>query len=69
MAAFLNRALSLPATSDDSFIDDDGSMFEGDINRLASFEITQGCGPDTFCPDAEVTRGQLAAFLRRALGW
>jgi hypothetical protein len=68
MAAFLNRALSLPATTTDFFVDDDGSIFEDDINRLAAFDITEGCGPDSFCPDSEVTRGQMAAFIRRALG-
>ena len=38
------------------------------IEALASSGITSGCGPTTFCPDAPVTRGQLAVFLSRALG-
>jgi len=72
MAAFLNRAFNLPATSIDFFTDDDGSVFEGDINRLAAAGITKGCNPpanDRFCPDGKVTRGQMAAFLVRAYGY
>jgi glucose/arabinose dehydrogenase len=72
MAAFLTRALDLPATSKDYFTDDGGSVFETDINRLAAAGITRGCNPptnDRFCPDGEVTRGQMAAFLVRAFGY
>ncbi len=67
MAAFLDRAFHLPSTATDFFTDDDGTTFEGNINRLAASGITKGCGPTTFCPTAEVTRGQMAAFLHRAL--
>ncbi len=69
MAAFLVRALSLPAADRDWFVDDAGSIFEDDINRLAAAGITKGCNPpanDRFCPDQEVTRAQMAAFLVRA---
>ena len=71
MAAFLNRALDLPATSVDFFEDDDGSIFEDDINRLAAAGITKGCNPpdnDRFCETSQVTRGQMAAFIVRAFG-
>jgi len=72
MAAFLARALDLPAAGDDiEFVDDDGSIFEDDIERLAAAGITRGCNPptnDRFCPNDPVTRGQMAAFLHRALG-
>lgn len=73
MAAFLVRALGL--TDDgggDLFIDDDDSIFERDIDRMATAGITKGCNPpvnDRFCPDSKVTRGQMAAFLVRALGY
>ena len=73
MAAFLVRALGY---SDDGggnvFDDDDASVFEGDIDRLATAGVTLGCNPPTnsrFCPDDHVTRGQMAAFLVRALGY
>src|SRR5690606_10420923 len=69
MAAFLVRALGLPAAAN-RFVDDDGSVFEGDIGALAAAGITRGCNPpanDEFCPDQPVSRGQMAAFLVRAL--
>jgi hypothetical protein len=68
MAAFLSRALALPQTGDDSFRDDDRSPYEGDIERLAAAGITTGCTPDRFCPTNLITRAQMAAFLRRAIG-
>ena len=70
MAAFLVRALGLTETDGTDFVDDDGSIFEGDIERLAAAGITRGCNPpdnDRFCPDDPITRGQMAAFLFRAL--
>jgi len=69
MAAFLDRALDLDATSQDFFTDDEASMFEASINRLAAANITKGCTATTFCPDATITREQMAAFLDRALDW
>ena len=72
MAAFLTRALNLTARLVDPFVDDDDSIFEADIERLAAVGITKGCNPpdnDRFCPDQAVTRGQMAAFLVRALGY
>ncbi|HVR77966.1 MAG TPA: hypothetical protein VMS99_06185 [Acidimicrobiia bacterium] len=71
MAAFLRRALGLPGVSIDYFHDDDFSTFEGDINAIADEGITRGCNPpanDRYCPTRDVTRGEMAAFLRRALG-
>jgi|GEM_PF-2102661 len=53
-----------------TFHDDDGDVFEGDIEKLAASGITRGCNPptnDRFCPGDPVTRGQMAAFLNRAL--
>ena len=72
MAAFLVRALGY---SDDGggdlFVDDDESLFESDIDRFATAGVTRGCNPpvnNRFCPGSNVTRGQMAAFLHRALG-
>ena len=70
MAAFLARALPLTSTSRDWFVDDEDSTFERAIDRLRAAGITSGCNPpdnDRFCPDALLTRGQMAAFLTRAL--
>jgi hypothetical protein len=69
MAAFLTRALSLPEATQDYFTDDENSVFEDEINRLAQSGITSGCTPTTFCPGNRVTRAQMAAFLVRAFGY
>jgi hypothetical protein len=72
MAAFLVRALDyVDDGGGDLFVDDDDSIFEADIDRLATAGVTKGCNPplnDRFCPTRNVTRGQMAAFLHRALG-
>jgi hypothetical protein len=69
MATFLTRALDLPAAAG-SFTDTAGSVHEANIGALAAAGITLGCNPptnDMFCPDAAVTRAQMATFLTRAL--
>jgi S-layer family protein len=38
------------------------------VEALAAAGITGGCGAGTYCPDAAVTRGQMAVFLSVALG-
>jgi hypothetical protein len=72
MAAFLVRALHYSDDGGgDRFSDDDTSVFEADIDRLATARVTYGCDPPDntmFCPDDAVTRAQMAAFLHRAIG-
>lgn len=69
MAAFLRRALGLPTSTCTRFTDvPKGHVFNGDVCAIHAKGITAGCGPNTFCPDEPVTRGQMAAFLTRALG-
>jgi hypothetical protein len=71
MAAFLDRAFVLANATVDPFVDNDGSVFEEAITRLAAAGITRGCNPpdnDRFCPNDPVTRGQMAAFLHRSDG-
>jgi hypothetical protein len=65
MASFLARALDLPAADRDYFAGDDGSVHEDNINRIAAAGITRGCGPDSYCPAANVDRDQMASFLDR----
>lgn len=68
MAAFLVRSLELSDEGGkDWFSDDNGSVFEADINKLGAAGITKGCNADgtEFCPDDPVTRGEMAAFLVR----
>ena len=68
MAAFLVRSFGFPASDVDHFVDDDASIFEDDIDALAEAGVTTGCAVDRFCPNLPISRGQMAAFLVRALG-
>lgn len=72
LAAFLVRAMGYSdGGNGDLFRDDNDSVFEDPINKLAIAGVTSGCNPpdnDEFCPARPVTRGQMAAFLHRALG-
>ena len=52
------------------FTDTVGSLFQSEVDWLAAVGVTLGCNPPDntlFCPDDPVTRGQMAAFLHRAL--
>lgn len=39
--------------------------FHGDIDALVDSGITAGCGSGNYCPKANVTREQMAAFMNR----
>ena len=70
MAAMLSRALTLPVADIDFFVDDEGSVFENAINKIAAAGITQGCNPPAntrYCPTNRVTRGEMAAFIKRSV--
>ncbi|HEY7469067.1 MAG TPA: S8 family peptidase [Acidimicrobiia bacterium] len=70
MAAMLSRALSLPVSGSDFFTDDETSVFEGAINRIAQAGITVGCNPPSntrYCPNGSVSRGEMAAFIKRSV--
>ena len=66
MAAFLARALDLPAATKDYFNDDNSFSLEPEINAAAAAGLTGGCGDNRYCPSAAVTREQMAAFILRA---
>ncbi len=71
MASMVAWAFHLPATSESYFTDIDGSVHASNINKMAAAGITKGCNPpanDNFCPNAPVTREQMATFLTRAMG-
>jgi hypothetical protein len=38
------------------------------IEALAGSGITAGCGANNYCPDAPITRAQMAVYLSKALG-
>lgn len=70
MAAMLVRAFDFPDSSTNHFEDDEGHVFEDEIDILAGAEVTYGCNPpqnDRFCPDEPITRAEMASFLTRAL--
>ena len=53
---------------DAPFEDTGSSKFERSIAWLHAEGITAGCSSQRFCPDGRVTRGQMAAFVARAMG-
>ncbi len=65
LLVMLARYLDPPPTDRDFFVDDDGHWAEPILNRLAAAKVIAGCAPGLACPDEPVTRGQMAAFLRR----
>lgn len=42
--------------------------FHADIDWLADAGVTKGCGGSNYCPKENVTREQMAAFMRRLSG-
>jgi hypothetical protein len=65
MAVFIETALRNPTNPYAGLFGDVSAdhPFCGFIERLASDGITGGCGGGNFCPDAPVTRAQMAVFL------
>jgi hypothetical protein len=57
---------TLTATRD-YFDDDDGTIHESNINKIAEAGITQGTAPRTYSPSLPVRRGQIGSFLARVL--
>ena len=68
MASLIARALDLAPGPTGSFVDDNGSVHETDIERLVAAGLTNGCAVERFCPDRPTRRDEVAAFLHRALG-
>lgn len=70
MASFFVRAFNIPTSSVNRFTDDDGNVHEAQINGIAAVGVTKGCNPPSntlYCPDGQVTRGQMASFIARQL--
>ncbi|MBL0346498.1 S-layer homology domain-containing protein [Candidatus Villigracilis affinis] len=74
MAIFLLRgehgnAYTPPAATGTVFGDVPlGSFADAWIEQLAAEGITSGCGGGNYCPNANVTRAEMAVFLVRAFG-
>ena len=79
LAAFLSRALDLPAAGPAGFTDIEGHTHADAINRAAEARLSPrstrwivgGCSqePPKYCPDSPVTKAQMAVFIFRALDW
>lgn len=67
VATMLAKVLKLPATKKDYFTDDNGSVHESSINKLAEDGVVKGCAPKRFCHLKLLTRAQGASMLARAL--
>ena len=53
------------------FRDDEGNTHEKDIDKIFGEGITRGCNPpinDLYCPQREISRGEMAAFISRTFG-
>jgi hypothetical protein len=70
-AALLSRAFAIPDAPGDHFVDDNGNIFEADINSIAELGITKGCHNtnDHYCPYESVLRDQAASLLARTVRW
>jgi S-layer family protein len=65
---FWHRQISpAPATATFADVPTTHPFFRS-VEALAASGITSGCGPGHFCPNQNVTRGEMATFLSRALG-
>lgn len=69
VATALATLLAMPGlvlASHSGFTDvSEGNVFHDDIAWLSQSGITKGCTTTQFCPNDNVTRGQMAAFLHR----
>lgn len=72
IALLANVAMATAVIAGHRFTDvPTGDIFHDDITWLADNDITRGCNPPAnslFCPDDNVTREQMAAFLHRFAG-
>ncbi len=74
MATFLAHVITqsggtLPDSATDAFSDDDGSVHEANINRLAATGIVTGRADGTYGASAPVSRAAMATFLARTAAY
>ncbi|HVM00039.1 MAG TPA: S-layer homology domain-containing protein [Egibacteraceae bacterium] len=68
MATFLARALDLAPAPASGLRDIAGNTHQAAIEAVAAAGIAKGYADGTYRPQQQVTRGQMATFLARALG-
>lgn len=66
IAAFIRRTLELPSAEQDFFADDDGSIFNDDINAITAAGIGFGCSETEYCQDQPLLRDEMAELLIRS---
>ncbi len=64
-----HSGLGPPANVTDPFVDDESSVHEGAINRLAAGGIVTGVSQGYYQPAGQLRRVQVAAMTVRALDW
>lgn len=70
MAIFLANAFKLTSESNSSFKDMSPSMSSyGSVKKIVQAKITTGFSDNSFRPTQTLTRGQISAFLARAMGY
>jgi hypothetical protein len=67
-AAFMWRMEGEPSAPAHSFTDIVAGYQQQPVSWMAAESITTGTSPTTYAPDAQLTRGQLAALLHRLAG-
>ncbi len=69
-ATVLALLVAAPASAQEgpTFLDTAGTFHQLAVDQLVAEGVIQGCTEDRFCPSDELTRGQMASILVRALG-
>ncbi len=69
LALVLTTGLATAVVASNVFTDvPDSNQFHSSISWMSENEVTRGCNPpdnDQYCPDDDVSREQMAAFMRR----
>jgi uncharacterized protein YkwD len=66
-AVFMKAAVPNLHNTYGPFTDDDFTTHEASIHKIWKAGLTYGCGGQSYCPGRTLTRGEMAAFLTRAL--
>lgn len=69
MAAFIRRLLDLSPSDTDWFSDDDGDLFEADINAVMDAGIGFGCSETEYCSSEPLLREEFAEMFTRTFGY
>jgi len=69
MVAFLLALVPAAIGASNRFDDvPDGAFYHDDATAIADANVTRGCDENNYCPNRDVTRGEMASFLARLGG-